>query len=260
MSKVEAAVKNVLGDARSYARAAAMASFTFGMVSSAGLHQRLVAEPERDALYQAWMRNWARGLLGVFNVDARYVNQAPPLTSGARLVVANHRSPLDITLMLAAFGGAVLSRADLQDWPILGRAAKSADTIFVDRDNPRSGMMAIREIRRRLERGRTVIAFPEGGTFGGDEVRPFREGVFAAMRGLTVEVVTVGLAYEPGTEFVNETFMHHLKRVAARPVTRVGVCFGEPRIATESRSELAPKLHAEVQSLTDRARGLLSAR
>jgi 1-acyl-sn-glycerol-3-phosphate acyltransferase len=147
----------------------------------------------------------------------------------------------------------------LKDWPILGAAAKSADTIFVDRDNPRSGMMAIREIRRRLERGRTVIAFPEGSTFRGDEVQPFREGIFAAMRGLTVEIVTVGVAYDPGTEFFDETFMQHLKRVAARPVTRVGVCFGEPRIATESRSELAPKLHAEVQALTHRARLALNA-
>lgn len=258
MSILERKVASLVSDARSYTRAAAMASFTFGMVSSAAIHQKFVPEPERDPLYQAWMRNWARGLLGVFSVDARYVNQAPPLNSGARLVVSNHRSPLDITLMLAAFGGAVLSRADLKDWPILGNAAKSADTIFVDRQDPRSGMMAIREIRRRLERGRTVIAFPEGGTFAGDEVQPFREGVFAAMRGLTVEIVTVGLAYDPGTEFVNETFMNHLKRVAARPITRVGVCFGEPRIATESRIELVPKLHAEVQALTDRARLALS--
>lgn len=243
--------------ARSYTRAAAMASFTVGMVSSAGFHQRFVPEDERHALFQAWMRNWGRGLLGVFGVEKHYVNAAPPLPTGARLVVSNHRSPLDITLLLSIFGGSVLSRADLKDWPVLGIAAQRADTIFVDRENARSGMMAIREIRRRLERGRTVIAFPEGGTFGGDEVRPFREGVFAAMRGLTVEVVPVGLAYDPGVEFVNETFIDHLKRVAARPITRVGVCFGEPRIASGTRSELVAGLHTEVQNLTDRARRAL---
>lgn len=244
-------------DARSYARAAMMATFTMGMVTAATTHQRFVPEPERDALYQAWMKNWAKGLLKVFGVDARYANPAPAVTPRARLIVSNHRSPLDITLMVANFGGSVLSRADLQNWPVLGHAAKSADTIFVDREDARSGMMAIREIRRRLDRGRTVIAFPEGGTFAGDQVQPFREGVFAAMRGLKVEVIPVGVAYDPGVEFFNETFMQHLKRVAARPITRVGVCFGEPRIATESRSELAPRLHAEVQALTDRARAML---
>jgi len=249
--------KQLIDDARSYTRAALMASVTAGAVSGAALHQKFVPAPERDALFQTWMRHWARNLLRVFAVDARFGNDAPRVGSGARLVVANHRSPLDITLMLATFGGAVLSRADLKEWPILGHAAQRADTIFVDRENPRSGMMAIREIRRRLEAGRTVIAFPEGGTFPGDEVRPFREGVFAAMRGLKVEVVPVGLAYDPGTEFFNETFMNHLKRVAARPITRVGVYFGEPRIAAESRTALAENLHGEVQDLTNRARTLL---
>ncbi len=234
-----------------------MATFTMGMVTAATTHQKLVPEPERDALYQAWMKNWAKGLLKVFGVDARYVNAAPTITPRARLVVANHRSPLDITLMLATFGGSVLSRADLKDWPVLGHAAKSADTIFVDREDARSGVSAIREIRRRLERGRTVIAFPEGGTFAGDEVQPFREGVFAAMRGLTVEVIPVGIAYDPGVEFFNETFMQHLKRVAARPITRVGLCFGEPRIASQSRRELVASLQGEVQALTHRARAML---
>jgi 1-acyl-sn-glycerol-3-phosphate acyltransferase len=250
-------LERATADARSYARAVMMATFTTGMVTGATTLQRFVPEAERDALYQAWMKNWAKGLLKVFGVDARYANPAPVITPRARLVVANHRSPLDITLMLATFGGSVLSRADLKNWPVLGHAAKSADTIFVDREDARSGMMAIREIRRRLERGRTVIAFPEGGTFAGDQVQPFREGVFAAMRGLQVEVIPFGLAYDPGVEFFNETFMQHLKRVAARPITRVGVCFGEPRIASQSRRELSAALQTEVQALTDRARSML---
>ena len=54
--------------------------------------------------------------------------------------------------------GALLSRGDLEHWPLLGLAAQKAQTIFVDRDSPKSGLQAIRAIRENLQRGRTFLA------------------------------------------------------------------------------------------------------
>ncbi|HET6334594.1 MAG TPA: lysophospholipid acyltransferase family protein [Polyangiales bacterium] len=246
--------------ARAAARTAAMAGFTLGMMSGVRVRQRVSPEAARYEVYQAWMKRWCQGLLDIFGVHAVIVGAAelPPLAASARLVVSNHRSPLDILLLLRQFGGCVLSRADLATWPVLGPAAISAGTIFVDRKDTMSGVVAVRKIRDRLIRGRTVIVYPEGTTYAGDEVRTFHEGAFAAARGLNIELVPVGIAYQAGSEFVEPTFGAHLARVAGRTETRVAVAVGAPLPMLGSRRETAAALHTEIQALVLKARASLS--
>jgi lyso-ornithine lipid O-acyltransferase len=243
-------------------RVAAMSGFTLGMMGGVRAHQSLVPEPERYALYQRWMKRWCQGLLDIFGVSPLILHAEsaqPPAAGMARLVVANHRSPLDIPLLLRQFGGVVLSRDDLANWPVLGPAARSAETIFVNRKDTMSGVAAARAIRNRLEHGRTVIVFPEGTTHAGDEVHTFYEGAFAAARGLRVEIVPVGIAYQAGTEFVEPTFGQHLARVAGRARTNVACALGNPRPMQGSRRELSAGLRAEIQGLVQTARQALDA-
>ncbi len=236
-----------------------MATFTLTMLSGVTLHQRVTKDAERRRLlFQRWMKLWAQGLLDLFGFQVLVATPLPPSAAGPRLVVSNHRSPIDILLMLRYFGGVVLSRGDLARWPVLGVAAQRAETIFVDRADAFSGFLAVRALRERLSQGRTVIVFPEGATFAGDEVHEFQGGAFSAARGLSVEVVPVGVAYEPGVEFVNETFVAHMTRVASRPSTRVACAFGQPRMLSGSRKELAAALQGEVQALVEKARAALA--
>jgi 1-acyl-sn-glycerol-3-phosphate acyltransferase len=213
----------------------------------------------RTAHAQRWAQHWARGLLAVFGVEQHWARAPIAPATKARLVVANHRSPLDIILMLQHFGGSVLARHDLERWPVLGRAAREGGTIFVDRDDPNSGLHAIREIRRRLLAGQTVIVFPEGTTHRGDTVAAFRGGAFAAVRGLDVELLPVGLAYEPGAEFVGEGFADYVARMSRRHRTRVGLCAGQAVPAQGSRDAIAARMQEEVQALVTRARAQLTA-
>jgi len=221
-------------------------------------HQRAVDEPLRPEVFQRHMRVWVRTLLKMFGVRLIvHPGVAPAKTAKARLVVCNHRSPVDIAILLSVFGGQVLSRADLAGWPILGLAARKAGTIFVDRDATGSGARAIRVIQRRLKEGATLIVFPEGTTFQGDEVRPFRAGAFAGVQHIDLDIVCVGVAYEAGAEFVDETFLAHLKRTAVRRRTRVAVRIGAPTKPVGRAAELAESLRAEVQRLTLEARAEL---
>lgn len=185
------------------------------------------------------------------------VGRAPLEQVTARLVVANHRSPVDILIAIARIGGCVLSREDLARWPVLGPAARAAGTIFVDRDDRRSGAAAIRAIRKRLKEGRQVIVFPEGATFRGDDVQPFLGGAFAAARGLEVDILPVGFAYPEGTEFVDEPFTKHMLRTARRAQTNVGMAIGEPFSAEGPRDQLATEAQAQVQGLVRQARRVL---
>jgi 1-acyl-sn-glycerol-3-phosphate acyltransferase len=177
-----------------------------------------------------------------------------PTSNKPRLIVANHRSPFDIGVLLSLFGGHALSRADLAGWPVLGLAARRAGTIFVDRESEASGASALRTIRRRLSEGATILVFPEGATFEGDEVRPFKPGAFAALRGLDAEIVPVGLVYDPGVEFVEESFVEHVLRVAARPRTRCVVNIGTSLPAHGRAKDLAESAHGVVQHLVTGAR------
>jgi 1-acyl-sn-glycerol-3-phosphate acyltransferase len=209
----------------------------------------------KHARWEWWLRRWARGQLKIFGADLVMPAPRPPPARGARLVVSNHRSPLDVAILVSIFGGRVLARADLAEWPVVGMAARRAGTIFVDRDKEASGANAIRAIRRSLASGNTVHVFPEGTTGEGDDVLPFRGGAFAAVGGLDVEIVSVGLAYPPGVEFTEASFFGHILRVAGRPAPRVGVVIGTPRRPGRVRaSALAAELEEEVQTLVTAAR------
>ena len=200
----------------------------------------------------------SRRILRILGVTPYWAGALPP-KRGPRLIVANHRAALDIGVLMTRFGGVFLSRADLERWPIIGTLARQGETIFVDRADRNSGARAIRAIRRRLGEGHTVIVFPEGTTYRGDEVRPFLAGAFAAARGLDVEVVPVGLAYPPGTEYVDTDFVSHVRGVAARPQTPVCVQIGAP-FAMEGRAgEVAAEAREAVQALVEKARARLEA-
>jgi len=245
--------------ARSVTRGLGMGALTLGMLGIVTLHQRLAGPELQRQVFQRWMQHWADLLLRLFGVDCAVLGTLPPSAAGARLVVANHRSPIDILLLLKLFGGVVLSRGDLARWPLLGLAARRAETIFVDRDDAMSGVLAVRALRNRLANDNTVIVFPEGTTLAGDEVRPFQQGAFAAARGLSVEIVPVGIAYQAGSEFLDESFMAHVARMAQRPMTRVACAVGDARPMPGSRKGLSDGLRNEVQQLVNRARSALHA-
>ena len=108
-----------------------MATWTASVTQAAIVRMRFCAEHERVAVAQRWVQAWAGGLLGVFGVDQHWASERPRAPHRARLVVANHRSPIDIILMLQHFGGSVLGRHDLETWPIMGWAAREGGTTQV---------------------------------------------------------------------------------------------------------------------------------
>ena len=202
---------------------------------------------------------WSHRMFPLFGLTLHRVSGEVPRGLGPYLVIANHRSPLDILLGLHLVGGVVVSNQGVADMPVVGAAAKYTDTIFVDRTNQRSGAMAIRQMRRRLVEGRNVIVFPEGTTFRGDAVRPFKRGAFSAAKGLDVKVLPLGIAYPPGLEFVDESFGRHLLRTSVRPRTPVWVSLGEPAAAPKGPADIEA-LRARVQALVDRAAAARDAR
>ena len=238
-------------------RVAAFASVTAGMLGAARLHQSVVADARRQAGFARYQHGWYRALLDLFGVRVALAGDpAATARAGGRLVVANHRSTLDVAVLGWLFGGRLLSRADVARWPLLGAAARAAGTIFVDRQKRSSGANALRVIRSALRDGATIVLFPEGTTHVDDHVRAFRRGAFAAAAELDVTVVPVGLAYDSSRRaiFGAESFAAHAARIAAGPGVSVAVRVGDPIAGDRSSAVLAAAAHAAVQDLVDAAR------
>lgn len=214
---------------------------------------------ESYAARDARVRRWAGDALASAGVEVVVDPSGPvlgPAPSGGRLLVANHRSMLDVLVILSRFGGHMLSRGDLAKWPVFGRLAAVGETLYVDRSNPTSGASSIRELSRQLSLGRTVTVFAEGTTHPDDAVRPFHPGAFVAALGAGAEVVPLGLAYaDPHAVFFEETFGAHLTRLMTAPKTRVALHVGpsvDPHGLNAKR--LAEATRTAVQAAVDDAR------
>ena len=240
-------------------RVGGFGAVTASMLPVYTVRRAIASESSRDEVQDRWVRAWSAALLRLFAIDVD-VRGPPASGTRGRLVVANHRSTIDIAVLLRVFGGHMVSRADLSGWPLVGAAARSVGTVFVDRQNKMSGAGAVRGMRTLLARGRTVCVFAEGTTFPDDVVRPFHPGAFLAALGSGAEVIPVGLAYERGSgaAFINESFPAHLARMSAAPPTRVVLHIGAPiAVAERARAaDLRDRTHAEVQRLVDEARAL----
>lgn len=204
------------------------------------------------------LRFWARGARRILGVDFRVVSGAASEPTKARLIVANHRTPLDIIPIDILFGGHFLANHKTRTAPVVGIAAEMVGTIFVDREDRRSGANAIRTMKRYLEEKRTVIVFPEGTTYGGDEVRPFQRGAFLAAKGLDVEIIPVGIAYPPGHEFTGQSLGAHARGFLSRASNRAWISIGEP-IPAELVVKDEEQVRRKVQELVDRSRAVANA-
>jgi lyso-ornithine lipid O-acyltransferase len=261
------ALVNTRREIRRAARVAGFASLTGAMLPAFLAREAIASGADegatRDARRDAWVATWAGVLLRMFGVHV--LSRGPaPIHGRGHLVVVNHRSTADILVLLRAFGGHMVSRADLARWPLVGPAARAVGTVFVDRSDALSGAAAVRAIRTRLAQGSTVIVFPEATTFPDDDVRPFQAGAFVAALHSGADVIPVGLAYATGSgaAFVNESFPAHLRRMAGADPSRVAMCTGAPiAVGPKTRAaRLRDESHAEVQRLVHEARRMVDDR
>ncbi|MBI4705288.1 MAG: 1-acyl-sn-glycerol-3-phosphate acyltransferase [Deltaproteobacteria bacterium] len=251
-------------------RAAAFAATTAGMLGVLEAEARLRGPADADAVTSKWAGRWGRALLRIFGI--RLQAGGPHIEKGrrypgtgpdgiGRLFVMNHRSGMDIPVTLASVDARVVSRADLAGWPLIGPAARRAGALFVDRDSKQSSTKVLWEISRSLRHGQAVALYPEGTSFPDDEVRPFRAGAFVAARRSGAPVVPLGIAYaDPRTAYWHESFLGHVRRVAAMRTIEVALEAGEPIPSRGRRvEELCEEVQAAVQALVRRARARLLA-
>jgi len=234
--------------------------FGTAIITTVGtVHSWLIPKYKHRIYAPVYFKVWSRMLLTVFSVKLDLAFEAKDRLASGQLVISNHSSPLDIVILAFIFQGRFLSQIEIRDWPIIGFAARKMGTIFVNRRNAQSGMKAMTEIRTHLKMpGQPIVLFPESVASSGDEIGRFRRGAFSAAKNTGVLVVPVGLAYPPGTEWINETFPQHLRRVAVRPGGIIAVRVGSAYKLTDHPQKDAVIARDKVQVLVDSARVTLN--
>ncbi len=122
------------------------------------------------------VRRWGRACLAVLGCRVT-VHGEPP--ADPCLLVSNHLSYVDIVVLAARSPGRFVAKAEIRDWPVVGRMCRTADILFVDRGRRRDVTRVGRQIAEALRAGDRILLFPEGTSTPGDSVATLKPSLLA---------------------------------------------------------------------------------
>src|SRR6202140_326487 len=102
-------------------------------------------------------------------------------TASPALILSNHVSWLDISVVSALSPVVFVAKSEVAGWPLLGWLAKLQRTVFINRQARHQTGAATREIAGRLLGGDAVVLFAEGTSSDGVRVLPFRSSLVGAV-------------------------------------------------------------------------------
>jgi 1-acyl-sn-glycerol-3-phosphate acyltransferase len=139
------------------------------------------------------IRWWSAKMMRMLGIRLSVSGQ---FKAGAKLIVANHISWLDIMAVHAVCPEArFVSKAEVQRWPLVGRLVDAAETLYLERERKRDALRVVHQMAEALTAGGTVAAFPEGTTGNGVELLPFHANVLQAAIATETPVQPVALRY-----------------------------------------------------------------
>lgn len=177
----------------------------------------------------------------------------------AGLLVSNHLSYVDISLLGSLTPAVFISKAEVKNWPVFGWFAALGGTVFVRRER-RGEVGAIAEqIKSLLQDGHLVVLFPEGTSSGGGSVLPFKSSLLEPIVGQTHDLHAGCISYAMVGGKVGEdvcywgdmTLGPHLLKLLGKPFVQARVAFADIGEPAGDRKQLARQLHAAVSALQE---------
>lgn len=151
---------------------------------------------EAQAIVDEQVALWAQRLLGHIKIDVTVEGEENLPPAGEVVVYAsNHQSYLDIPVLLASIcpPPPLLARREIGQVPLLGLWMRQLGCVFVQREDARSGMQALKEAQAVVEGGRSLIVFPEGTRSKSDKLGEFQAGVVRIAAKAKVPVVPIAI-------------------------------------------------------------------
>ncbi|MFE3541523.1 lysophospholipid acyltransferase family protein [Nocardia sp. NPDC059177] len=253
-----------VGTARTLARLAGVV----GLVLSFPVLTVATPKSRREHL----QRRYARAALSCLGMRLRVVDNRHTPAEGAStagfgdagtpvLVVAGHIGWADVVALAAVQPVGFVARADMVDWPVLGKLARLTRVIPIERARLRELPGVVEQVAGRLREGNRIAVFPEGTTWCGRAYGSLRPAMFQAAIDTGTPVQPVRLRYldEHGTPctvpgFVGtDTFGDSAKRVLRSKGMVVEIVLEPQEWPGTDRRELARRCEAAVRG-ADRSR------
>ncbi len=226
----------------------------------------LVLAPLQSAAAAFGRRGWGRWPRPVCRVAlallrVRVVAQGAAVPAAPRLIAANHVSWLDILAVSSVEPVAFLAKSEVASWPLISRIAAERGTVFVERGRPRCIPAVNRAMSARLAAGGSLLLFPEGTTYDGSVVGPFRTSHLACLaqgRGATRPgtghaVQPLAIRYsDPRAAWVGDAaLVPHLWDVLRNPPVTAVLAYGPIRAVPHGfdRKALGRALREEVAGM-----------
>lgn len=165
------------------------------------------------------------------------------------IFIGNHVSWLDIPLIGSLVQANFLSKNEVRHWPLIGKLATGAGTLFIKRGSGDGNKIA-KQIADRTEAGHSVLFFPEGTSTDGSTIKPFYPKLFKACYDTEAEFYPVLIEYEvagvvgnPIAFIGDDDFAQHLWHILGLKNITARVQFLPPR------SFVPDSLDSQVQAL-----------
>ncbi len=184
----------------------------------------------------AWWLFWAAGAkFDVEGIDNLYQDTNV-------LYVSNHRSMLDIPLMMKYVKKPMIfiGKDSIKKWPFIGWWLHAMDGLFLNRTNPREGLKTILHAIDRIKNGESCIIYPEGTRSRTKEMLPFKPGSFKLATKPNIPIVPMAVL---GTADVFEN-----NKINLRP-EKVYLKVGKPIILDQLTSEDQRNISKYVQNI-----------
>lgn len=202
-----------------------------------------------------WLQWCSRRTLRVFAVQTSFRGTLPQ----AGLLVSNHLSYLDILVLVSLTPAVFVSKAEVKSWPVFGWFASLAGTLFVDRTRRTDVTRMNAQIEQALANGNVVVLFPEGTSWNGSEVLPFKSSLLEPIVGAKYPLAVSGIRYAVAEGSVADdicywgdmTFFPHLVRLMTKRQVEARVAFALVPQPAPNRKDLALQLQSEVVRLVN---------
>lgn len=161
-----------------------------GLLAIVGALFRVKDRP--GSVYDFVPRAWSKLILATAGVKLHIHNIERARAGPPRIFVSNHLSWFDVPT-LASFlpWPKFVAKSELFKIPIFGWAIRSVGMVELQRDNRKAAFESYKFAASQIQKGTSVVVFPEG-TRGLDySVRPFKKGPFVLAVAAGVPIVPI---------------------------------------------------------------------